>query len=70
MPNAFTVCLLSTLGVLFISQIFLEYFVNILDMSSNPLDSDSSASLWRKAHPQFINTNKIYEDQINAYILH
>ena len=67
MPSALTVCLMSTLCILFFSQVFLEYFIQILEMQSQ--QDNEYGGLFRKKHLRFINSNKISEDQLNLYLL-
>ena len=61
MANPVAVCVFITAVLLILSQVFLEYYVQITALSSD--------SYFRKQQPKLLATNKIYQEEINRYLV-
>lgn len=71
MPSAITTCLLTSCFILLFSQLFLEYYVTIVEFSRSDFSSSDKklASLQNNNNLRLINSNKVYDDQIINYII-
>ena len=59
MANPVVACIFVTCVLLILSQVILEYYVQITDLTSD--------SYFRKQQPKLLATNKIYQEEINRY---